>query len=357
MLDIKVFAAVFFRILKPRPKNPVPISQWVSAAQFAFNFYLLLPILSYLLYTLYNVFPILAIVEDESKREQAPQNEDRDLETTEAQTTEAPQGIIVRSATKKSSIRKMHRLLRSEGSLYPAMYRFMLLVVAQVILAAILKAVPLVPAFINDAIVTLLTLQLQVNWVCRVVSKSAENANEKPAPSRFPQFRAAFRITAIPALVMCFASSVANSIAVLAVSWLHAAVNQKLTFPFPFYTLTIMTFARNVEVWKIGVYIVVRHAILAVFYVPAAVVLVRVQVSMLPVEYETIVDVDRTFGVEGARKRGHLTAIEAYNSISDGKGWLQLYKMYGKILLIGAGIELFLAVAMVVEYLGVMYFR
>lgn len=298
------------------------------------------------------MFPILAIVEEEPKRERAPQNEDKDLETTEA-----PQNIIVRSATKTNSIRSMHRLLRSGGSLYPAMYSFMLLVVARVILAAILKAVPMVPAFINDAVVTTLTLQLQINWVCRVVSKSTEKTNEKPAPSRFPQFRAAFRITAIPALVMCFASSIANSVAVLAVSWLRAAVNQKLTFPFPFYTLTIMTFARNVEVWKIGVYIVVRHAILAAFYVPAAVVLVRVQVSMLPVEYETIVDVDRTFGVEGARKRGHLTAIEAYNSISQGKGWLQLYKMYGKILLIGAGIELFLAMAMVVEYLGVMYFR
>lgn len=281
----------------------------------------------------------------------APRDEEQDLKTTETS-----QRIIVRPGANTNSIRSMHRLLRSEGSLCPAKYSFALLVGAQVMLAAILKVVPMMPAYINDAVVTILTLQLQINMVCRVVSKSTEKTSEKPAPSRFPQFREAFRITAIPALATCFAASMANSVALLAVQWLRGAVHQKLALPFPFYTLNIVTFARNVEVWKIGVYIVVRQAILATFYLPATVVLVRMQVSMLPVEYETIVDVDRTFGVEGARKRGTLTVFEAYKSIGDGKGWLRLYKVYGKIFLIGAVIEVLLIMAMVVQYQGVMYF-
>ncbi|KAK6197805.1 hypothetical protein LQW54_010577 [Pestalotiopsis sp. IQ-011] len=204
----------------------------------------------------------------------APRDVEQDLKTTEAS-----QGIIVRPGAKTNSIRSMHRLLRSEGSLYPAKYSFELLVGAQVILAATLKVVPMMPAYLNDAVVTILTLQLQINWVCRVISKSTEKTSEKPAPSRFPQFRAAFRITAIPALVMSFAASMANSVALLAVQWLRGAVHQKLALPFRFYTLNIVTFALNVEVWKIGVYVVVRQAILAAFYLPAAAVLSSMKLS------------------------------------------------------------------------------
>ncbi|ETS78005.1 hypothetical protein PFICI_10067 [Pestalotiopsis fici W106-1] len=352
MLDIKVAATLFARVKVPpaNSDNPGSVNGFIFLGAAVVNAVFIVSGLVYLIYTLGSVIPVLTIVESKHEYETLPMRERQGPGAA----TEPSHDADARPVT--DSICNVHRLLWSVGrfaSLFQASSSFCLLITAQATLAAILKAVPLVPDLASDVVITILTLQLQMAWVHSAMIRQ----NKKASPIQLPGFRMAFHTTAIPALFACFAASMAESVAILAVVLLHGEMAKIPLFPQYPTGLTVETFAPEVEAWKIGVYIVIRYAFLAVFYIPAQAALVRVQASLLPVEKETIVKVDRTFGVEGVHETGYLTMTQAYKSMKNGSIWLRLYKMYAKVFLVGAGVEGFLYAILLLEFFAFLYLR
>ncbi|KAF7532942.1 hypothetical protein G7054_g7482 [Neopestalotiopsis clavispora] len=352
MLDIKVAAALAVRLKTTSHMGDDPGQvPWKGFLVAMLINGLLLPGLIYLIYTLYSVIPVLTIVEGDREYEAIPKEEDQEPEAA----IEPPPDFGNKPVT--NGIRNVHRLLWSVGgfrSLFWASPGFTVLIIGRFLLAILQKAVPIVPAFVADVVAIIWTLQLQTLWV----HSALVGTGKKAVPVYVVDFRMAFRATAIPTLVACFAYSMAESVGVLAVSLLHVKMF-KTTFPPPKdpLSITVETFAEDVEMWKMGVYIVVRYAFLAVFYVPAQAALVRVQASLLPAEKETIVKVDRTFGAEGVHELGHLTMFQAIQSMSHGNSWRRLYKMYAKVLLVGAVVEVLLCMLVELELLAFLYLK
>ncbi|KAI8625367.1 hypothetical protein F5Y19DRAFT_268766 [Xylariaceae sp. FL1651] len=186
----------------------------------------------------------------------------------------------------------MHRLLRRTGRAWFPMPGLRVsggYFLAKVLITLPLRAIPVVPGPVWDIVVTLLTVQLQTVWVHVVITPPMA----APFWKRTVDFVTVFKATAVASVLYC----AANELALLAL-WL---TSQLLGMPL---TVADLQFGPS-QLWKTIVSLGVMLAIKALAVTPALVVLTRIQASLLPEGLETIIPVDRTFGVEnGGEKRG-----------------------------------------------------
>jgi hypothetical protein len=108
---------------------------------------------------------------------------------------------------------------------------------------------------------------------------------------------------------------------------------------------------KDTLLWKFGTYLLLRIVLMALFFVPSQAVLVRCQASLLPEDDETVIPVDRTFGVDVVREQGYLSVLEAWKSL---KGtWGRLYTLWVKIFLITFVVEVLVSVIIVLEFISI----
>ena len=149
---------------------------------------------------------------------------------------------------------------------------------------------------------------------------------------RLPSFKRAFDATWKPVVLFWLATEVATLIIQLTGACLDMNV-------FDVYK------GKPVDVdgieWKGPVLFVVALVLTMVITVPAHVILVRVQASLLPMDRNTIIPFDRTFGgkVEPAivGGLGYATISDAWSTLSVG-AWRRLYTLYAKVLLVNVAI-------------------
>ncbi|KAI1403834.1 hypothetical protein F4819DRAFT_505633 [Hypoxylon fuscum] len=302
-------------------------ANWILGAvviiQGVIVFALIVAALLILGYTFNSIFPVLAIVEDdappaytavESKDDSEKEGFLKDKEASAVE-----EGPMPRSKPITSSIRSMWRLLRSTGNMGGLCRSYSYAVVqgaALSLITLVLSAIPFMPDVVAFTIASLLTVHLDIAWVHDVISHPSRNS----FTYRIPAFKLAFRATALPTLVVCVVASIAEKVPLM-MSAVVLGRRPDNNFDAPRSSLVLLF-----------------TAITSIFIViPANVILVRVQASMLPKEERPILPFDSTLmfhSAEGEGK-GYMSMRDAWSTFSRA-AWVRLVKLYAKIIAISS---------------------
>ncbi|RYP69654.1 hypothetical protein DL769_005224 [Monosporascus sp. CRB-8-3] len=300
-----------------------------------------LPVLILLCYTVGTLFPTLAIVEDESpppSYERVSLKEDVE-ENDGAEKVKAgfgeEEGGLPRSRPVTSGFFAIFRLLHSIGgwrSLFRGFWCATAASAATFLIAFAVSAIPYVPDAVSLTVGSLATVQLSAAWLHIVITAPSP----QPFWRRLPGLGAALRATALPTLVATVAVLLAYE---LPAPLLHAMGFETVEGPLPG---TIVS-ADGSSLAKILAVVLVELLILHFLSVPASIVLLRCQASLLPAEdaSRTVVPFDRAFGLEGEngpRERGYVTMLEAWRTFSRA-AWRRLVVLYVKITLFIFAVE------------------
>lgn len=297
------------------------------------------------------VYPIFAIVEDENPPAYDPVN----LNEDEAADVPGvglvpPKPTAGRPTTVTSSLRSINRLLTSNGG-WRANFRGFFCMLAQALATAILFGsfsafLPNVLASLATLLAALSLVQLSTAWVHIIVTPRS------PLPfwSRLPPFKRTFDATARPVAAYWLASQVATWVPI-AVGWALGLDLPNFRFGAP--TTTVPgTEPRPSDAWKSIVITLISLAFHILVVIPAEVVLVRVQASLLPEDADTIIPFDRSF--EGKVEprvvggKGYATMTQAWATYSRA-AWKRLVILYAKIIAVSAAVFLLMAAVVVPE--------
>ncbi|KAI1109196.1 ubiquitin carrier protein [Nemania sp. NC0429] len=315
-------------------------------AIFAVNALIFVPTFLLVSYTLQQIYPTLAIVEDPSPPAYDPVSlnddgqsiaEDGLAVTDEAAVSEPP--LVT------SSLRSTHRAVYAIAgwrSLFRGYASYLFLSVVALTVAAVLLGLGL-PTLLAAPIVALVVAQPYAAWTHIVISA--------PSPKyfwqRLPPFKRTFQATAVPILIFFLATELA--------SFLPKGLGMLLgmTRWNPKEPNTLPQYQKD-DAWK-GVLVILATLALHIFLViPAQVVLIRVQASFLPEEDDTIVPFDRSFGgkvvpaIVGGK--GYINMIDAWKSFSRAS-WIRLVKLYVKIFMIIIAVSFLWAAILIPEYI------
>ncbi|KAH8666474.1 hypothetical protein BX600DRAFT_435875 [Xylariales sp. PMI_506] len=292
-------------------------------------FLLCLPFLIYLSYTIGTVFPVLAIVTGQPKYESVPLearddavgNGDDD-DASKWQSPDAEVGGEPRSPPPTMTIRGLHRALYSisgVSSLLHALPTYIAVGSIRAVIYMALSSLRFLPGIVQEIIVSLLTLQLQTVCVHTVMTPPSS----RMFWSRVPPFRRNLTATALPSLVLLVAVYLSVVVPLLLSGiWDTAALASTLSeiSDAPQLLQSLPSAARVIGCCLLAI------VSLAVFCIPAQAVLIRIQASLLPAPYQTIVPFDRSFGVSTAAADGVLSMREAWSSLAG--SWRRLYLTY-----------------------------
>ncbi|KAH7031141.1 uncharacterized protein B0I36DRAFT_242650 [Microdochium trichocladiopsis] len=294
------------------------------------DFLVFLPLTLVISYTFNNVFPILAIIEDPSPPAYEPValNEPTDA-TRDPISPDADEALGQNSAT-TSSFRATYRTLYAiDGwkSLFRGYKLYLPAVIASMMCSGLFAGLG-IPSPIAAPIAAIAMAPLWTGWIHAVIST--------PSPKTFTQrllpFSQIFRAVALPLVLYFFAAETSTFVPMLLARALGMTIFENSpdsnTFRSPDHH----------DIWKALVVIIVTVVLKVLIAIPAHVVLVRVQASLLPEDDETIVPFDRTFQnklepaiIGGA---GHVTIKDAWATFSRAS-WIRLIKLYVKIFLVG----------------------
>jgi hypothetical protein len=297
-------------------------------------------------YTLKHIYPALAIVEDENPPAYDPvpvadpDAADNGDGPTNGLTDGKPRPVT-------SSLRSIFRALRANGGFLRSSLRGLSCFLAQYFATGAVTilfsaALPRHSIFASLAglLASLAMVQLSTAWVHIVISP--------PSPRHFyqrlPPFRRTFDAAAGPVALYWLAATVTD--------WVPLAVALALGLRIPNFMSKRPYFPEEPQggaPWKGLVVMVVAFACQLLFRLPAHVVLVRVQSSLLPVEDDTIVPFDRSFEgkVEPAvvSGKGYASISEAW--ITFGRSaWRRLIILYIKLYFLS--IAIYIAMAAIV---------
>ena len=270
-------------------------------------------------YTLKNIYPTLAIIEDPNPPayEAVPVSEDAEAAAPLSQ----PKAIT-------SSLRAINRLLFSVAG-WKANFRGIVcafaIVVAQTFVAAIFSAVPFV-GLVGSLLTSLALVQLETAWVHIVIS----SPSTAPFYRRLPPFRKTFEATCIPVFASWATRALSGGIPLLVAGLLGIKLWE------PSHGKDIPKYDSSVS-WKGPIIALISLALYVVLVIPTKVILVRVQASLLPPEEDAIVPFDRSF--EGTVEpaivggKGYVTWRDSLRTFSRAS-WIRLYAMYLKIFLV-----------------------
>ncbi|KAI0132104.1 ubiquitin carrier protein [Xylariales sp. AK1849] len=290
-----------------------------------------LPVFLMVGYTLHNVYPVIAMVEDPSPPAYEPVslNEDADslAEDLAPIADEAARGSQQTHAI-SSSFRAVHRTIHGIGgwkSYFRGFVAWIALTASTLVVYAVISAIPFVPAIVAAMISAVALVQLYTTWLHVVISAPSS----KRFYQRLPPFKTAFQATALPTVIYFIALEIH--------SWAPRFLARVMG-------LTVWDSSNPSQVpqptasdtWK-GLVVFITSIALTIFLtIPAHVVLTRVQASLLPEEDETIVPFDRSFqgklepAIVGGR--GYVTIKDAWETFSRAS-WIRLVKLYVKIFL------------------------
>ncbi|RDA96122.1 hypothetical protein CP533_1754 [Ophiocordyceps camponoti-saundersi (nom. inval.)] len=296
----------------------------------------LLPILLILSYTLETVYPVFAMIEDDDPPSYRPVSLDSSSSEDDMPLRLRPKPTRGRSPrpSSTSSLRDINRLLMAHGGVM-ANFRGFSCALAQTVATSLLMAVFTAAlgglfAPVATLLASLALVQLSAGWLHIVISR--------PSPlhfwQRLPPFKRTFEATWRPVTIFWFACEVAR--------WIPLALISITGLTLP--ELQIAGH-RQADIYQLnGVFVVKALALLLItlvfsvfLVIPANVVLVRVQASLLPAHDETIVPFDRSFQarVEPAvvGGRGYVSMSDAWATFSK-RAWHRLLTLYVKVFLV-----------------------
>lgn len=292
-----------------------------------------------LVYTLGDVLPVLAIVEDTSHvRYGSLQLEETGgdafgLGKGDAAAVEAEEmGGPAAAAPVTSSIRAALRLLYAIGgwrSLFRGFLPFAVLHAANVAVQLALGLVPFVPGLVAELLPPLLTVQLHTAWTHIVIS----GPSAVPFWRRVPAFGATFRATALPAAVFLLAAALSRHAPLLLFGLAGVAPPRN---PFVLALPLRLALAAD-DVVKLLALMALSLAAVALLVTPAHAVLTRIQASILTDADRAVVPFDRAFGVPGHAGRGYLSLRDAWQCFTR-EAWVRLVKLYVKIFLVSTAV-------------------
>ncbi|KAM0261669.1 hypothetical protein ACHAQJ_002121 [Trichoderma viride] len=304
------------------------------------NAIILIPISFLCHYTLLHIYPVFTIIEDENPPayEPLPNNGGGFDDEAAAGSTTKPTDGAARTVT--SSLRSINRLLTSYGG-FRANFRGFMCAFVQSALTSIVASIfswgPVRP--FAELLASLAMVQYATAWVHIVISQ--------PSPRRFwrrlPPFKRAFEAT-WKAVVIYWAATQVHK-------WVPILLAGLIGFDAP--SLSNMQSGGFHDALRDGdisylikavVYILLSTMLYTVVIIPARVVLVRIQASLLPEDEDAIIPFDRSFDgkVEPAvvGGRGYATVANAWSTFSK-TAWRRVVILYAKIMGVFAAVTVF----------------
>jgi hypothetical protein len=345
-----IAAAVYKRAIVSNPNAGSPegpvyeLPSWTWLI-WLLNFIIFLPLILFIEYTIRQIYPVLAIVENENPPAYEPvslNDDSASLAEDNRNGMPKPAGASVPSGTYSShtvtsSLRGCHRLLKASGG-FRANFRGFFCLFAQSMMTYMLMGIfssALGNGFSSVAtlLASLSLVQFSAAWVHIVISA--------PSPLHFwrrlPPFKRTFEATWKPVTLYWAALEATRWFPLLTAALLGLEVKNDFSDDKP--TEVSQGFG-----WKVVTVAGVAIICSILFLIPAHVVLVRVQASILPEDTETIVPFDRSFEgtvepavVGGA---GYVSMRNAWKTFSH-SAWRRIVKLYIKIYAISLAFGLF----------------
>lgn len=244
-----------------------------------------------------------------------------------------------------SSLRRINKLLLETGG-WTANFRG---IVCSVVLSfatgfvgVIFMAIPGVRYF-GVLLASLATVQLSTAWTHIVISAPSE----RPWHKRLPPLRKTFEATCLPVSMYWAATTVVSFVPRVLAGWM--GLNQWD----PSSPMMVPEYGSD-SIWK-SILVVLTVLIGTIFLIiPAQVVLVRVQASLLPPDEDAIVPFDRSFSgkLEPAivGGKGYVTVKDAWTTFSRAS-WIRLVKLLGKILAVTFAVYALMMAIVVPEFI------
>lgn len=264
------------------------------------------------------------MVEDENPPAYQPVALDADDEAASAPGTRKPADRRDVTGPVGSSFRGLNRLLRANGG-FKAYFRGLACYALMVILCAVLLAFfsGILSTFLSPLgtlLASLAIISFDVAWVHIVITPFSGWAFWR----RVPSFNRAFKATWRPVVLHWLATEAALWVIKLTAWGLGVSFSELSNQDIPGLQ------------WKGPVIFLVGIGA-TLLTIPARVILVRVQASLLPHGEDTIIPFDRTFAgkVEPAvvSGKGYATISDVWSSFSPA-AWRRLIVIYAKVLLI-----------------------
>ncbi|KAH8173014.1 hypothetical protein LIA77_07269 [Sarocladium implicatum] len=336
------------------PETPVyELPSWFWLLCLA-NIFVFLPLILFVQYTIRQIFPVLAIVENENPPAYEPVslNDDSHSLADDSQNgVPKPAGSAgdYPSHTVTASMRGCHRILKASGG-FRANFRGFFCLAAQAIMTWMLMGIfsaALGSGFssVGTLLASLSLVQFSAAWVHIVISVQS--------PLRFwqrlPPFKRTFDATWKPVTMYWAAFEFTRWIPMVTGMLLGVSFEPKWTEdgnetqPKP----------ADGFVWKMIIVGAVAVVCSILVMIPAHIVLVRVQASLLPEDTETIVPFDRSF--EGTVEPavvgglGYVTVRDAWKTFSR-SAWRRIVKLYIKIYAISLAFSMFLGVIIGIQF-------
>ncbi|KAH9893663.1 hypothetical protein F4778DRAFT_290069 [Xylariomycetidae sp. FL2044] len=337
--------------------DSLPVSNGLMALFVVGNLLLFLPLLFFISYTLSDLIPTLAVVEDDcppayervsnssSLQDEFGIKDGQEgkialpLDDDNVDSAAAGSSSSYRPVT--SSLRSTLRALKAVGG-WPSLFRGLgLNVAAQVVtavVAMILTLLPFVPAFVAVLASSLICTPLYTAWVHAVVSTPGSFSYRRALGSGIGR---TYRAATLPTLAL----------------WGSVVVSHAV----PVFLFHALGLSGGADAKSLGrgdaakALVVIASAVVlnVALVLPSHMVLTRVQASLLPADCDTIIPLDRTFGQadessSAAAGRGYLSVAEAFRSVTRASV-VRMVKIYARIFLATFGLEMLVALFLVAQ--------
>ncbi|ODA77717.1 hypothetical protein RJ55_06319 [Drechmeria coniospora] len=294
---------------------------------------ILVPVYLVLNYTFKAVYPVFAMVENENPPAYEPvASLDEESPAAASEISQPQKPAVGDSRAVTSSMRAINRLLRASGGFF-ANFRGLSCALAQSVTTSALMSVfagALGRRFtpVANLLAALALVQLSTAWVHIIISE--------PSPSHFwrrlPPFKRTFHATWRPVTCYWFAAELSR--------WIPLGLAAAMGLRIP-----NMNGCKHLNMDELNGAFVAKGAVIMLITVvcslfvmiPANVILVRVQASLLPVDADTTIPFDRSFGgkvepvvVSGV---GYVSMTDAWATFSKA-AWRRLLLLYVKIFFV-----------------------
>ncbi|KAJ4225416.1 hypothetical protein NW759_005114 [Fusarium solani] len=294
------------------------------------NYIVFIPAILLIDYTFSKVFPLLAMIEDDKPPAYEPLPVEPLANGPKTPSTTAPAGNVTGPGTDgrpvTSSFRATFRLVRSHGGFRACFRGLPCLIVQTIFSALIMGAFSLclpygIGVFVGGLVSSVALVQFRAAWIHQVITP----ASALSFWSRMPPFKTTLKATWRPTLIFWAAGQATFALCGLLINTLQIS---RVSDPFNLSFRLLLA----------SLILVVGEVILLI---PAWVVLVRIQASLLPADEDTIVPFDRSFNgrVEPAvvGGPGYASVADAWSSFSKA-AWRRIIMLHVKILGVTIGV-------------------
>ncbi|KAJ4423026.1 hypothetical protein N0V82_002293 [Gnomoniopsis sp. IMI 355080] len=297
--------------------NMAQLPGWAVIVLFA-DFLVFFPIFFYIGYTLSSVYPTLAAVEDPLPPAYTTVSLD-DQGTTAPNPVKSDDDTLV-----TTSLRRIDRLLRQTAG-WTANFRGLACAIfLNIAISFCGVAVSwIVPRHLGLLAATLATVQLSTAWTHIVIT----TPSTLHFWQRLPPFGKTFKATWLPVTAWW---------AAFQITWFVPVVLGRafgLSQWDPSRPTSVPDYSGH-AIWQSFIIVLVTIACAVLLVIPADVILIRVQASLLPADADTIVPFDRSFGgkvePEVVTGRGYVDFQTAWATF-ERASWIRLYKLLAKI--------------------------